>query len=194
MLTALEKLKDPKANLLSVDTAFDTFLFPAILEAYPDLKAYVTDLEKSAPTKEEAKAKVKAFMDEKKKELMPFIKENLDIMSNEFSYINANTPRLTEAISTVIVISTAAVATVAATVPLLPAGPAAAAAQLAQYIPDIKQKVSNLHQISDSLKVSANKLASAANKIYFPLPPVVSAYISTISGFDALISAIPIPA
>lgn len=193
LLSIIDKFKDPKSQLLSFDTAFDTFVLPALKAANPDIEKYLKYLEYSAPSKAEAKAAIKKWTDEQKNAMSQFIKEQLDIISREFSYIMTNTPRLVDDITTVTIVSTAAVATVAATATLLPAGPAAAAAQLAQFIPDIKSKISNLHQVSDSLKISASNFVTAANKIYFPLPPLVNQYIITLSTLDGLISAIPIP-
>lgn len=193
LLKSVESFKDPKSQLVSEDEAFDLFILPALKKSNSDIDTYLKYLEDTAPNKEEAKKAIKKWKDEQKKAMKQFIKDQLDIMSTEFSYIITNTPRLVESITTVSIISTASVATVASTAALLPTGPAAAAAQLAQYIPDIKEKISNLRRISDSLKISCSKFIIAADKIYFPLPQIVNDYIITLNEINSVIDAIPIP-
>lgn len=192
ILEDLEKLKTP-INFpgLSEEEIFKNVMLPAIEKANPDLAEYFDYLRSAKDI--DGEAEIKKWIDQKKKELIPFIKEKIEVIKNEIGFITTNTPRLIETIGFTIVTSVASLVTIASTAPLLPSGPATAAAMLAQTIPDLKSKMGSLKGQSDALKKSCFNLLDAAEKIYFPLPAPITTAIGVIGTLDALIDKIPIP-
>ena len=170
---------------LDIDSLFEKFILPELKKSNKQLNDYIN----SIPTEEERNK----FIEKKKDEFKIFIKEQIDIIKNEFSFIIKNTPKLIELIQNTTITSTAALTTISTTAALVPTGPAAAAALLAQFIPEFKSKKSSLELLLDNLNQSAIKLIVAADKIYFPLPSIVTGYLNTLNTLGGMIEKIPIP-